>query len=274
MDLQFINQEIAEARLFRASGNFSRMDSNDIVNSLYLNTLLVFMFNQDPDKQDVAADYARRTVQYGSFSLFRTSSTDLYLLAYQALNPNNSIIQLANRASSRRDLSSLNFDRRQFMIFLRMIAQGRDARPHAVSYLLRLERQLEITDGRYRRWRRMVTDYTSLRDAQKQSLIAQLTQEMRRVGGGAGRSSELMLTLTTMLRRRTHTPMAKDRKIDQPDTARPGMAARLGGAAAGAVAGRIAGDRLSRVSNRTAKNIGTAAGAAAGYWAAGRRAKR
>lgn len=270
MDLQFINQEIAEARLFRASGNFGRMDSNDIVNSLYLTTLSLFIFNQDADKQDFAEDYARRTAQYGSFSLFRTSSTDLYLLAYQILNPGNSNIQLNNRSSSRRDLNNLNFDRRLFIQFIRQIASGNDALQMARSYLPRLERQLDITDGRYRRWRRLAIDYTLLRDAQKQSLLAQLTQEIRRLGGGAGRSSEMMAPLTGMLHRRGHgsgTPMVKDRKANQPQTARPSTARKVGGAVAGGIAGRA-------IAGSGNKTLGTAAGAAAGYWAAGRRAAR
>lgn len=270
MELQFINQEIAEARLFRASGNFSRMDSNDIVNSLYLTTLVLFIFNQDADKQEFAEDYARKTVQYGSFSLFRTSATDLYLLAYQILHPGNSNIHLSNRTSSRRDLTSLQFDRRLFMQFLRKIQAGDDSLQLARTYLIRLERQLEITDGRFRRWRRLAIDYTTLRNAQKQSLLAQLTQEIRRLGGGAGRSSEVIAPLTGMLRRTDHgsgTPMVRDRSISQPQTATPSTARKLGGAALGGLAGRT-------IAGSGNKTLGTAAGAAAGYWAAGRRASR
>ena len=44
MELQLINQDLSESKLFRYTGSFARLSGKDIADQLYLQTLSVIMF--------------------------------------------------------------------------------------------------------------------------------------------------------------------------------------------------------------------------------------
>jgi len=268
MDLLLINQELCEARLFRASRGFNSLTAKEIANLLYLDTMLIYMLAQDDDTAEQARDYAKRTFQYGTYSLFRTHATDLYMLAYQVLHPTNDHAKIKDPVDGKRFLENLPFNKLMHHQFLRKIAQSNDTRAEAVSYLYRLEKQMSVTDNRYRAWRRMIPNWKTLKYSSKQRIIAQIIQELRRTGSGAGQYTELMRTLKPMLKKSKFTNRDRD-----PVPAQPSLGKKLAGAAAGAVAGRYAADKINKADNKTAKNVGTGIGAIAGFWAAGRRKK-
>jgi hypothetical protein len=258
MELEFINQELSEARLYRASRSFGTLDGRDIADLLYLNTIATYMFSQDREQREFAQQYAKKTVMYGTYSLFRTHATDMYLLAYVTKHPDTDRVKLADPISSKKLLNDLNFDPRRHIDFLRKIAAAKETDTEATNYLYRLETQLQVKDARYKRWRRLITDWRHLKYSQKQLVISQLTQELRRRGAGAGKASEIMLALG---------PMLKVKRLEKPLSTASGSAA---GALAGALAGRYAASKLNKMDNKTAKNVGTGIGAIAGYWAGGR----
>ena len=266
MDLKLINTELSESRLFRASRSFSTLSGKDISNLLYLNTLLTYMLAQDEKQSIDARDYAKRSSQYSTYSLFRTHATDMYLLAYQVLNPNNDHAKIRDPIDSKQHLENLSFNKRMHISFMRKIASSNDTRADAVTYFYRLESQLKITDNKYRAFRRMIPDWSKLSYSSKQRLVAQIIQELRRVGTGAGQYSELAGNLTSMLKYKKYKDVIN--KTDEPSTGK-----KLAGAALGAIAGRVAGDKINKADNKTAKNVGTGIGAIAGYWAAGRNKK-
>lgn len=258
MELQLINTEdLAEARLYRASRSFNTLDGQDIADLLYLNTLATFMMMQDEDQRDFAMDYAKKTVMYGTYSLFRTHATDMYMLAYTVSHPDNDNIKLADSKNSKRYLKDLMFESRKHIYFLRKFIAENYTKSEAISYLFRLETQLRIKDSRYKRWRRLIQDWKNLKYAQKQLAIAQIVQELRRKGAGAGRASEIMYGLSPMLKNKKFLNTEPEKK----------SGGGLAGAVAGAVAGRYVAGKLNKMDNKKAKNLGTGIGAIAGYWA-------
>jgi len=262
MDFQLIDQELCEARLFRASRQFSAFSGEDIAHLLYLDTMLTYMLAQDDDQAEFARKYAGDTAKFGTYSLFRTHATDAYMLAYQIAHPMNDHVKLKNAASSKKHLEGLQFQKRHHIMFMRKIQKAKDTRAEAITYLYRLEKQLKVTDARYRAWRRMIVDWPKLNYTGKQRIVAQVIQELRRRGAGSGRYMEITYGLEPMLKK------VKFRNIDKPksDTGK-----KIAGAVAGAIAGRYAADKINKSSNKTAKNVGTGIGAIAGYWAAGKK---
>lgn len=256
MELQLIGQELSEARLYRASRSFGTLSGDDIADLLYLNTLSTFMMLQDDEQREFAQEYAKKTVMYGTYSLFRTHATDMYMLAYVVSHPDNDNINLKDPVTSKKYLKDLMFEPRKHIYFLRKFVADNYTKSEAISYLFRLESQLKIKDSRYKRWRRLVQDWKNLKYSQKQLAIAQIIQELRRKGAGAGRASEVMYGLDPMLK-------VKRFRNAEPEKKTGGLA----GAVAGAVAGRYAAGKLNKMDNKTAKNVGTGIGAIAGYWA-------
>ena len=195
MDFQLIDKILCESRLYRYTHNFNQLEGKDIANLLYLNTLATYMLTLDDETHTYGINYAKTSSQYGNYSLFRTHGTDLYLLAYLVSNPDNDHIKLDRNIQSKKFLESLKFLPRMHWRFMTDVAHFNVHTYDAYSMFYRLETQLKITDGKYRRWRRLILDWNNLKDIQKQLVIVQIVQEFRRIGRG----SELLVPLSNML---------------------------------------------------------------------------
>ncbi len=263
MDLQFIDVEICESRLFRTTRGLSKFNGRDIANMLYLNTLTLLMMLKDDVQHDYATEYANQTSKYGNYALFRTHATDLYVLAYHAAHPKNKNISLQDSLISTGFLESLTFDNSGHWKYIRELATDIPTNGRSTSFLLRLESQLKISDNRYKQWRRLILDWENLKDIQRQMVVANITQEFRRFGLG----SELINQLSTMLKYRSF-------KIEPAPDDSASLGTKLVGAAVGAAAGRTIGSKVATSLGKDEdkyKKVGTGIGAIAGYWAAGRR---
>ena len=263
MDLQFIDVELSESRLYRTTGNFRKFNAVDVLDLLYLNTLAAYMLTNDEVQRDYALGYLRKTTQYGNYALFRTHATDLYLLAYQVAHPKNKSVDLSNQLLSAVMLDGIQFDDRDHWKFLREIVSSEGtAIGRATSFFYRLEQQLKITKAKYKQLRRLVLDWNNLKYPQRQLAVATIAFELRKKGLG----SELLDSLNTMLKYREYTVA--------PDVEEPGLGTKLAGAAAGAVVGRTIGSKVATSLGKDEdkyKKVGTGIGAIAGYWAAGRK---
>ena len=267
MELEFINNEITESRLFRSSGNLRNLTGRDIADLAYLNTISLYMMLQDDAQHNYASQYASQTAQYGGYNSFRTSATDLYMLCYVISNPDDNKFTLADNFSSVRFLKTLNFDSRKHYMFMKKIAASSDRANEAVSYFFRLETQLNITNTKFKQYRRLISNWGNLKYTSRQLAVSQILQTIRAIGRG----SELISPLTTMTKYRKYTT---EPAYDVPRTS---FAKKVAGAAVGAVAGRyIAGKaaQLAQDKPETFKKVGTGIGAIAGYWAAGRKKKQ
>tara|TARA_B110000971_G_C20037032_1_gene514946 strand:- start:1964 stop:2770 length:807 start_codon:yes stop_codon:yes gene_type:complete len=267
MDLEFIDNEISESRLYRSSGNMARLTGRDVADLAYLNTLVLYMMLQDDVQHDYAKQYAQKTSQYAGYSLFRTNATDLYLLCHVLKEPKTTKINLQNKRESIRFLDTLHFDFRKHLMFMKKLANSSDKKNEAVSFFFRLEMQLNIKDSKFKQYRRYVTDWGNLKTASRQTVVARILQSMRALGRG----SELIGPMTSMTKYRKFTT---EPAYDVPRTS---MAQKFAGAAVGAVAGRYVGKKVAQYAKNnpdTVKKVGTGIGAIAGYWAAGRKKKQ
>lgn len=269
MEFQLIDKEITEARLFRKSASFKLLHGKDIANLLYLNTVILYLLSQTDEKAEYAQNYAKSTIKYGTYSLFRTHAPDLYMLAYQVAYPNNDHARLENPHESKQFLHSLPFDKRRHLNFIRKISTGQDVQAEAASYLYRLEFQLSVKDSRYKTWRRSLSSWSRMNDETKHKFLSTLIREMYRIGKGSGRGSELLdgVKELQMKYKKKYTPP----KV-VPDE-KPSGLQRAVSTAIGAVAGGYAGKKLSGMEPTKARNVGAGIGAIAGYWASGRRQK-
>lgn len=200
MDFQLIDVELSESRLYRASRKFGAFTGKEIANLLYLDTMMVYMLSRDTETAEFARDYAKKSVQYGTYSLFRTHAPDMYMLAYQIMHPSNDYANLKDAEESKRFLSGLSFHKLMHQNFIRKLVQVKLPRSEAITYLYRLEKQLNVTDARYRGWRRLVGDWENLKYSSKQRVVAHVMQELRRMGAGSGRYLEVSDQLMNMLK--------------------------------------------------------------------------
>ena len=274
MDLTLVNQELAEARLFRYSRSFGAFTGRQIADMMFLNMLVLQLLSLEDKTAKKAIDYAKITVAYGNFALFRTAASDLYLLAYALLHPDNKNMKFLKHNESLQFLKTLQFDQGLYVRYLRLIAQGRANKQYAYTYFFRLETQLKIRDSRYKRWRRLISTYSTLKFAQRNALTAQILFEMKRLGGGSGRGSELIPALEPFLKKRGYQDAERRANKAAAKANKTSFAKRAAGTVAGAIAGKYAINKLAKAKTSTQSKIGTGIGAIAGYWASGRKRQK
>ena len=209
--LLLVDSEIAESRLFRSTRRFATLTGRDIANLMYLNNLIMAMLYLDKDFNKTAKQYASATAQYSTYALFRTHATDMYLLAYQICHPDNDNFNIKDPVNSKNFLDRLKFSKDKHINFLRRIQRDYVDGSELTTYLFRLESQLNITDGRYKTWRRSVLDWPRLNDQNRRALVRRFQNELRVIGGGTGRGSELLISLDAINR-----PVAKPKATAKP----------------------------------------------------------
>jgi len=251
MQLEFIDVELSESRLYRYSDRFQQFNGKEVAKLLYLTTLTTYMLTLDDETQDYGLAYAQKTTQYSNYNLFRSHATDLYLLAYEVANPNNSNIKLDKNFISKSYLDGIRFLPRMHWRFIYNISTESVSMSDVYSNFYRLEMQLKITDSRYKRWRRLILDWRNLKHIQKQLVVAEIAQEFRRLGRG----SELLTPLNKMLKDRNY--------VNAP------ASSSSGGSTLAAVAGGLIGNKVASAIGAN-KTLGTGIGALAAYWASGK----
>lgn len=255
MELELINNELSESRMYRTTANMSKLSGRDIADLLYLNTIVLYMLVQDSVQNEYAKSYAKQTSQYGPYNAFKTHATDLYMLCYTVTNPESRYLKIRDTDF----LKSLSFNSMKHVQFMRTISAEKDLNNETVSYFFRLESQLKITNSEFKQYRRYITNWGNLKYSSRQLVVSKIVQKMRNLARG----SELISNLNTMVKYKKYTP---DTNYKQPRTS---FAKRAAGAAVGAAAGRYVAGKVSNTNK--AKNIGTGLGAIAGYWASGRK---
>lgn len=268
MEFQLIDKELSEARLFRTSRSFGALNGRDVANMLYLNTIILYLLSRTKE-EDYAKHYAQSTVKFGTYALFRTHAADLYMLAYQTLHPDNDYVKLDDAYDSKKFLKSLPFNGKQHLNFIRKIAGGRKVDTEATAYLYRLEFQLKIKDSRYKIWRRTVGSWDNTSEDRQQAILKQISREIRRLGGGAGRGTELL----DGMRRLQKVEKEKVPSYMIPKD-KPSGLSRAVDTAIGGVVGGYAGKKLSGMEPKKAARTGAGIGAIAGFWAGGKRKQK
>lgn len=260
MNLKLVNTLISEGKLFRNTGGYRRFNGRDIADLLYINTLAVFLLNYDTQTAHIARDYAKKTAQYGSYALFRTHATDLYLQSFVASFPLNTNVKLEDHDRSTKFLQGLRFLGRDHQKIMRRLGMGNVRRGEMIQYLYRLESQLKISSSKLKQVRRQLGNWEMLRYPDKQRAFTYVLQELRRVGRTT--QQELYQPLAKLIRQRSFEtePMG-------PRSGESSAAAKVAGAAAGAyIAHKLAPDKY--------KSAGGLAGGVAGYKLASRRSQR
>ena len=252
-EFKLINQELAESRLYRTTGSFSRLSGRDIADLFYLQTLSTYMFVLDNKQHDYGIAYATKTCQYGPYAVFRTAATDLYLLGFVINNPDYGNLKISG--SDRSLLKSLSFQNRKHFMFMQRLAKDAVSKSDATTFLFRLETQLKIENPIFKQMRRLIVEWQSLKFSQRQMIISKLLQNIR----SKGRGSEIFTHISSMSTRRELKPLPQ-----KSDTLKRAAATAIGAYAGSKVLPKLTKGKLGSVS-------GAGIGTVAGYCASGRK---
>lgn len=139
MSYELINT-LCESRVFRTKESTKVYTKEDTIDFFYTYLLATIILASEKQTALWAREYISKTSAFANFNTFRTTGTDLYVLAYM-VNTHNSD-DLVNE---------------RLRLTLRRIAQGTISATEVESYLMRIERFLGIKNARLRMIRRNAT---------------------------------------------------------------------------------------------------------------------
>lgn len=170
---QFIDQ-LSESQLFRTKKNAMSQTVPDAAELVFVNMLLLAMFNNDYDFAPLSMRYADRTMMYSNFNNYRMNATDMYIGLNRLLGTDQEYEGKDEIAFNKIHLKHLDIKR-----FLAHIEKGNKDDALMNQLLLKFQRDLNIQNSLLRSLRRMVADWDNLSESQRSTTITKLEQFMR-----------------------------------------------------------------------------------------------
>lgn len=240
----FIRQNCSESKMFRNS-YLEQLTLRDVVDSVFLNMLTLFILSKEFETASFAEDYAHKTMMYSGFDVPRVSGTDLYQGIHIMLNPNSSTGELLRGQQQNAVLASeLHANSKLFKDYLRRLSTGTLDRVTAIRIMYQLEGKMDIDISNYKSLRRLITDWDNLSTYQRQLCVTRMLQYYR----VRGRRSDLFPVLQTIVNNKGWELTAAGNAELQDvgagaivgSRSGPGFLSSIASVAAGALAGHLA----------------------------------
>lgn len=227
---EFIDQ-LSESQLFRTKKAANSQSVPEAADLVFVNMLLLVMFNNDYDFAPLSMRYADRTMMYSNFNNYRMNATDMYIGLNRLLGTDQEYEGKDDIAINKIHLKHLDVKR-----FLAHIEKGNKDDALTNQLLLKFQRDLNIQNSLLRSLRRMVVDWDNLSESQRAMTVTKLEQYMR----ANIRRADLAPALTAFKSNGGYT--GKDDKKGVSN-----LAKIAGGAALGYAAAKL-GKRLGKTS--------------------------
>ena len=188
---------MVESRQYRASGG-RNLSLRNVADFAFLDLLSLYILHSEYETASMAAKYADSTIGYRNFAKARLSGTDLYVSMNILSDPTSvfsrKIAQNADADSILRGKLKLNLP--TVKRYLDLLADGSITPSDTAMLLLRMEKQLNITDSKLRSIRRLVQDWPGLNTMQRELATTKMLQYYKKFA----KRSEIALFLSDMAR--------------------------------------------------------------------------
>jgi hypothetical protein len=155
-------KDLQESRLTRNSLNQKNLTYNDVLEKTFLLLLILQVMRYYKGYNSKASAYARKTIQYTNYNLFRVSATDLHNLIWFAVGSEEAINKLKNPGAAKTVAGRTSIPQMAINRHLRNIAGQASAGKADVEFFTKIEQALLINDNDYKTLRRYVTNYARL----------------------------------------------------------------------------------------------------------------
>lgn len=172
---------MVESRQYRTSGGIASLDLRKVADFAFLDMLSLFILQNEYETAPVSARYADKTISYRNFSRARLSGTDLYV-SLNILTDPTSLFSTKITQNPEADTilrSKLKLHLPTIKRYLELLADAKITSPDAATLLLRMEKQLNITDSKLRSIRRLVQEWPALTDMQRSLVVTRMLQYYR-----------------------------------------------------------------------------------------------
>lgn len=174
-------ESLSESRLFRDKNFFSRYNVREISDLLMIYLLTLTVFKKEFESLEFARQYAAKTFLNGGYKNWRYSQTDLGAILFFLTSDKGSTISLKAHPSNEAELKRIDIPESEINLFLRRIMNNSDDAGMDNRLLLKIERELRVTDTAYRNLRRVAPYWTELEHDQRKVVITRISQALRRL---------------------------------------------------------------------------------------------
>lgn len=179
---QFENREacdlMIESRQYRNPAAVKKLNLRTVANFAFIDLMSLYILYSEYESAAVAARYADKTVAFRNFSKARLNGTDLYVSMNILSDPtsrfSNGIAQNPEIDAILRSKIKVNLP--TVKRYLDLIADNKIASADVSQLLLKIEKQLNITDSQLKSMRRLVQDWSNLTQMQRSLVITRILQ--------------------------------------------------------------------------------------------------
>lgn len=168
---------LVESRQYRAGG-LGRMNLRDVANFAFLDLIGLYILNSEYETASVAGTYSARTMGFRNFNKPRLIGTDLYVSLNIISNPDSAFSRAIATNPESDAILRKKFKPHLPTIkrYLDLVSENDISSPDASVLLLRIEKQLNITDSTLRSIRRLAQEWPSINHMQRELVITRMMQ--------------------------------------------------------------------------------------------------
>lgn len=160
--------ELMESRLYRNEDTLQGKKAEDLAKVFFLMVLTVEMLRFGEEK--FAKDYAKQTMQYGDFEHMRVGCTDMGNLASILSNQDHYAEKIETD-------DKISVPLLQFKTYLRGVRDAHSLHANDRNFFLKLENYLNITDNKYKNFRRIVGDWEKMSKGERNTIVTSIKNE-------------------------------------------------------------------------------------------------
>ncbi len=171
---------LVESRQYRS--NTAGLNLRNVSDFAFLDMISLFILQNEYETAAVSKNYADKTIGYRNFLRPRLSGTDLYTSLNILANP-DSVFSKKIHQNPEADAilrTKLKVHTPTVKRYLDLLADGSLRKEDAAVLLLRLEKQLNITDSKLKSIRRLAQDWPVINDMQRELVVSKMLQYYRR----------------------------------------------------------------------------------------------
>ena len=187
MELEFIT-ELCESRLIRQKKQIKQFTAKDAADLVFLYCCTLTILKNEFKYAPVASSYAKKTVMFNNWDVFRMNGTDLYVLLVGLVGTDDTSSLFSDKEASQLFVDNVKVNQTQLKTWFRFTGKARVNKSFDSQFLFRLERQLQVNNSQYKSIRRLASDWANLKHGQKTLVITRILQAFR----ARARRSELM----------------------------------------------------------------------------------
>lgn len=183
---------LVESMQYRGSGG-RNLNLRNVADFAFLDLIAAFILSNEYETAATAKNYADKTIGFRNFSRPRLSGTDLYTSLNILANP-ESVFSKTIKSNPEADAilrSKIKLNTPTVKRYLDMLADSKMTTADASVLLLRLEKQLNITDSKLRSIRRLAQEWPAINDMQRELVVARMLQYYHRFAKRSEMSSFL-----------------------------------------------------------------------------------